>query len=173
MAYHTLLSDYVDLLEDLPGWQQLPPAARDNARSQLLQRMRNGRATRHADGGPQVDAGCAASLISRAFDLSGPHMSIDAACASSLVALALGAAALHAGQIDMAIVGGASYNKFDSLILFSHAQSCSASASRPFDAAADGLISSEGYVVFVLKTLARAQADGDRIEAVIPWHWYF
>ena len=167
LAYHTLLSDYVDLLEDLPGWQQLPTQARDRARADLLERMRTNRPARQADGGPQVDAGCAASLISRAFDLSGPHMSIDAACASSLVALALGAAALHAGQIDMAIVGGASYNKFDSLILFSHAQSCSASASRPFDAAADGLISSEGYVVFVLKTLARAQADGDRIEAVI------
>ena len=167
LAYHTLLSDYVDLLEDLPQWQQLPAEARQRARSQLIERLRAGRPARQSDGGPNVDAGCAASLISLAFGLSGPHMSIDAACASSLVALALGAAALHAGQIDMAIVGGASYNKFDSLILFSHAQSCSASASRPFDAAADGLISSEGYVVFVLKTLARAQADGDRIEAII------
>lgn len=167
MAYHALLTDYVDLLEDLSGWQQLSPDARKYAHSQLLERLRANRPTRQAGGGPTVDAGCAAGLISRAFGLSGPQMSIDAACASSLVALSLGAAALHAGQIDMAIVGGASYNKFDSLILFSHAQSCSASSSRPFDAAADGLISSEGYVVFVLKTLARAQADGDRIEAVI------
>ncbi len=167
LAYHTLLSDYVDLLEDLPQWQQLPAGARQQARHDLLQRLRAQRPTRTADGGPHVDAGCAAGLISRAFNLSGPHMSIDAACASSLVALSLGAAALHAGDIDMAIVGGASYNKFDSLILFSHAQSCSASHSRPFDAAADGLISSEGYVVFVLKTLARAEADHDRIAAVI------
>ncbi len=167
LAYRTLLTDYVDLLEDLPSWQQMPPSARDHVRNQMFERLRASRPVRQADGGPTVDAGCAASLISQAFDLSGPHMSIDAACASSLVALSLGAAALHAGQIDMAIVGGASYNKFDSLILFSHAQSCSASASRPFDAAADGLISSEGYVVFILKTLARAQADGDPIAAVI------
>ncbi|MCC6509686.1 MAG: polyketide synthase, partial [Pirellulaceae bacterium] len=167
IAYHTLLTDYVDLLEDLPPWQSMSESERDEVRSQLLDRLRATRRARTPDGGPMVDAGCAAGLLSRAFGLSGPHMSIDAACASSLVALALSATALHTGQIDMAIVGGASYNKFDSLILFSQAQSCSPNSSRPFDAAADGLISSEGYVVFIMKTLAKAQADGDRIEAVI------
>ncbi len=94
-------------------------------------------------------------------------MTVDAACASSLVSLALAASALQAGQIDMAIVGGASYNKCDSLILFSQAQSCSASGTRPFDASADGLVSAEGYVALVIKTLDRAIADGDSIQAVI------
>jgi acyl transferase domain-containing protein len=70
----------------------------------------------------------------------------------------LAALALLSGQIDLAINGGASFNKVDSRILFSQAQSCSATGSRPFDAAADGLIGSEGYVVLVAKTLARALA---------------
>ena len=52
--------------------------------------------------------------------------------------------------------------KSDSLVLFSHAQSMSATGTRPFDADADGLICSEGYVCLVMKTLPRALADGDR-----------
>ena len=39
--------------------------------------------------------------------------------------------------------------------------------SRPFDADADGLILAEGYVAIVVKTVARALADGDKIQAVI------
>jgi acyl transferase domain-containing protein len=67
----------------------------------------------------------------------------------------------------MAIVGGASYCKSDTLVLFSQAQSLSARGSRPFDADADGLILAEGYAVIVIKTLAKALADGDPIQAVI------
>ena len=92
---------------------------------------------------------------------------VDAACASSLQALSIAAAALQQGRIDMAVVGGASYCKSDTLVLFSHAQSLSAKGSRPFDADADGLILAEGYVSVILKTVARATADGDRILAVI------
>ena len=43
----------------------------------------------------------------------------------------------------------------------------SSTASRPFDADADGLIMSEGYVAVVMKTLERALADGDPIQAVV------
>jgi acyl transferase domain-containing protein len=39
--------------------------------------------------------------------------------------------------------------------------------SCPFGEAADGLITAEGYVALVIKTLSRAIADGDRIRAVI------
>ncbi len=67
----------------------------------------------------------------------------------------------------MAFVGGASYCKSDSLVLFSAAHSVSARGSCPFSAEADGLISAEGYVIVLLKTLAKAEADGDRIYGVI------
>ncbi len=53
------------------------------------------------------------------------------------------------------------------MILFSHAQSCTADRSRPFDNAADGLLSSEGYVALVLQPLARAIAEQRPIQAVI------
>ncbi|MCA9266597.1 MAG: hypothetical protein KDA60_22210, partial [Planctomycetales bacterium] len=134
---------------------------------ELVQRLRAPRPRRRPYGKPYFDANGASNLIAKTLELNGPNMVIDAACASSLVAISMGALALQHGQIDAALVGGASFAKCDSLILFSHAQSCSASGSRPFDEQADGLISSEGYVVLMIKTLERAEADGDTIHAVI------
>ncbi len=121
-----------------------------------------------ADGAPpELASHMAAGIISKGFGLSGPFMAVNAACASSLEALALAARALQRGKIDMAIVGGASVCSTEWLVLFSAAQSLSVSQSRPFDRQADGLVVAEGYVAVVLKTLERALADGDRIEAVI------
>ena len=116
---------------------------------------------------PDVAINMVAGTISKAFGLTGPFMAVNSACASSLQAIHAGVRALQLGRIDMAIVGGASDCKGDSLVLFSHAQSMSETGSRPFDADADGLICSEGYVALVLKTLPRALADGDPIQAVI------
>lgn len=116
---------------------------------------------------PTLGAHVAGAVINRALGLTGPFMAIDAACASSLKGLILGVNAIQQGRLDMAIVGGASYCKSDSLVLFSQAQSVTANSSRPFDSRADGLVASEGYVALVLKTLPRALADGDPIHAVI------
>ena len=109
----------------------------------------------------------AARLVREALRLEGPYLVVDAACASSLQALAIAARALNAGSIDQAIVGGASYCKSDSLVLFSAAQSVSNAGSCPFGKDADGLVTAEGYVALVLKTLSKAVKDGDRIRAVI------
>ncbi|OHB84268.1 MAG: hypothetical protein A2V98_18460 [Planctomycetes bacterium RBG_16_64_12] len=79
----------------------------------------------------------------------------------------MAARSLQLGRIEMAIVGGASLYKPDTLVVFSLAQSMSSSGSRPFDAEADGLIVGEGFGAAVLKTLPRALADGDRIWGVI------
>lgn len=109
----------------------------------------------------------AAKIVHEALALNGPFLVIDAACASSLQALAIGARALARGTIDQAIIGGASYCKADSLVLFSAAQSVSNTGSCPFSDEADGLVTGEGYVALVIKTLARAIADGNKVRAVI------
>ncbi|MGY8770940.1 MAG: beta-ketoacyl synthase N-terminal-like domain-containing protein, partial [Pirellulales bacterium] len=114
-----------------------------------------------------LGASVGAELIVKAYGLDGPCVVIDAACASSHQALMLAFRALQQGNIEMAIAGGASYCKSDSLVLFSQAQSVTTGSSRPFDRDANGLVSSEGYVTFVLKTLPKAIADGDNIRAVI------
>ncbi len=71
------------------------------------------------------------------------------------------------GHVDMAIVGGASDCKGDTLVLFSHARAMSSTGTRPFDSEADGIVCGEGYVALVMKTLDRALDDGDRIWSVI------
>lgn len=116
---------------------------------------------------PNVSGFQAAGLVARALELDGPFMTVNAACASSLQALNIAARALQLGEIDMALVGGAAYLKVDSLVLFSHAQSVSATGSRPFDADADGLVNGEGYVALVIEPLERALAHGRCVHAVI------
>ena len=167
LAFATHAEAIIERLRQVDDFRALPTTEQDAIIAEVTAGVRARRPQRDADGGPHVDAGDGAALVARAFGLNGPHLVIDAACASSLVALHSAALALERGTIDAAIVGGASYAKADSLVLFSQAQSCSAAKSRPFDADADGLIGSEGYVVLVVKTLARAVADGDPIRAVI------
>jgi acyl transferase domain-containing protein len=94
-------------------------------------------------------------------------MSLDTACASSLQALSIAMQSLRLGNIDLAVVGGASCLKQHSLVLFSAARSLTTGASRPFDAGADGLVAAEGYVAMVLKRLDDAVAAGDQIWGVV------
>lgn len=164
LAFRILTPDYVELIDDLDSCCKIPDPA--TFKRELQQRLQEKR-PRRIDGKPFVESHFGAEIISHAFGLTGPAIVVDAACASSLVALALAANTLCSGQTEMAIVGGASYNKADSLILFSQAQSCSPSVSRPFDNRADGLVGSEGYIVLLIKTLERAIADGDTVQAVV------
>ncbi|MBL8830115.1 MAG: SDR family NAD(P)-dependent oxidoreductase, partial [Planctomycetaceae bacterium] len=163
----TLAAHVADFWRDDAIVQTLPPAERSRLVAELAARFESRRPRRNSRGEPLAEAHQVAHYTAEQLGFEGPRLAIDAACASSLVALSSAALALQSGEIDVALVGGASYNKADSLILFSQAQSCSATDSRPFDAAADGLISSEGYVALVVKTLAQAEADGDTIHAVI------
>lgn len=134
--------------------------------AELGEILAQGRPTR-SDSGPKVEARMAAKLVAQELELTGPAMVVDAACASSLAALAIAALALDSGEIEAAIVGGASYAKADSLVLFSQAHSCTNRGSFPFDTRADGLVGSEGAVCIVVKTLQRALDDGDTVKAVI------
>ena len=100
----------------------------------------------------------AAGRIANRLDLGGTNYTVDAACASSLAAVDLGARELEAGTSDMVLAGGvdAIQNPFAYLCFTkTHALSPTGRC-RPFDAAADGIVISEGVA------MRRAQAPGRR-----------
>ncbi|MGW1195291.1 beta-ketoacyl synthase N-terminal-like domain-containing protein [Streptomyces sp. NPDC002536] len=111
----------------------------------------------------------AANRLSYCFDLRGPSLSVDTACSSALVALDRACRTLLDGTSRTALVGGVNVllNPF-SFTGFSHAGMLSPSGRcAAFSAEADGFVRAEGGGVLVLKRLAEALADGDRIHAVV------
>lgn len=166
MVYGTCIEEAAQFLRESPGFQALPSDQQEDAVQELIDSVRSQMPQRGPDSA-DLAIHMVAGTISKAFGLNGPFMAINSACASSLQTIQLAARALQLGRVDMAIVGGASDLKDGSLVLFANAQSMSESGSRPFDENADGLIVAEGYVALVLKTLPRALADGDPIQAIV------
>ncbi|MFM8734154.1 MAG: beta-ketoacyl synthase N-terminal-like domain-containing protein [Pirellulales bacterium] len=167
LVYSTGIDEAASLLAETPVARELLGGSVGDVVADVVEAVRRRYPGRQP--GEKLDLGAlgAAQIVHEALHLSGPFLVVDAACASSLQAMAIGARALLQGGIDQAIVGGASYCKSDSLVLFSAAQSVSNRGSCPFGESADGLITAEGYVALVIKKLSRAIADGDRIRAVI------
>ncbi|HZX48069.1 MAG TPA: SDR family NAD(P)-dependent oxidoreductase [Nitrospirota bacterium] len=111
----------------------------------------------------------AAGRVANRFDLGGVNYTVDAACASSLAAVYSAVRELENGASDMVVVGGADtlQNPF-AYLCFSKTHALSPRGRcRTFDEGADGIVISEGISVIVLKRLADAERDGDRIYAVI------
>ncbi|MER5794811.1 beta-ketoacyl synthase N-terminal-like domain-containing protein [Streptomyces sp. NPDC001980] len=111
----------------------------------------------------------AASRIANRLDLRGPAYTVDAACASSLVAVDQAVTELTAGRCDLMLAGGVHHCHDITLwSVFSQLRALSPSQRiRPFHRDADGILIGEGTGVVVLKRLADAERDGDRVYAVI------
>lgn len=101
--------------------------------------------------------------------LRGPAITVQTACSTSLTAVHLATQSLLGYECDVALAGGVAaeprgrrgYLYRDGGIVSSDGH-C-----RPFDAAAAGTVPSEGVGIVVLKRLADAVRDADRIVAVI------
>jgi acyl transferase domain-containing protein/NAD(P)-dependent dehydrogenase (short-subunit alcohol dehydrogenase family) len=118
---------------------------------------------------PGLLGNVAAGRIANRLDLRGTNCVVDAACASSLGAVNLAILELATGRCDLAVTGGLdTFNDIFMYICFSKTPALSPTGeARPFDAEADGTILGEGLGVVVLKRLADARRDGDRVYAVI------
>ncbi|MEV0431346.1 type I polyketide synthase [Micromonospora sp. NPDC050495] len=110
-----------------------------------------------------------ANRISYALDLRGPSLAVDTACSASLVAVHLACQSLRTGESSLAIAAGVNLILAPGLTLTLDAAGATSPDGRckSFDAAADGYGRGEGCGVLVLKRLADAERDGDRVLAVI------
>ena len=110
-----------------------------------------------------------AGRIANRLDLGGSNYTVDAACASALAAIDVACKELVAGTSDMVLAGGADlHNGVNDYLLFSSVHALSPSGRcRTFDADADGITLGEGIGCLVLKRLADAERDGDRIYGVL------
>ena len=154
-----------------PIWRKaLKEAGVDQATADdVVQRISDGYVPWQENSFPGLLGNVAAGRIANKLDLGGTNCVVDAACASSLSAIHMAGLELAAGRCDVAISGGLdTFNDIFMYMCFSKTPALSPTGNaRPFDSGADGTILGEGLGVVVLKRLADAQRDGDRIYAII------
>lgn len=145
------------------------PDADEAALKLLHQTLREKLPRFNSDMAPGLVPNVMTGRIANKLDLKGPNYIIDAACAASLLSVQAAREELCSGRSDLMLAGGVNaaipaevYSIFTQLGALS-----ALGRVRPFDAEGDGTLLAEGLGVIVLKRLADAEADGDRIYALI------
>jgi acyl transferase domain-containing protein/phosphopantetheinyl transferase len=123
----------------------------------------------NAQTSPGMVSSIMSGRIANRLDLGGRNYCVDGACASSLLAIEHAASGLARGTCDAALAGGVhvSLNPLVMMMFTQLGALSPADAVKPFSTAAGGTLLCEGVGVVVLKRLADAQRDGNRIYCVI------
>ncbi|EKJ99834.1 Male sterility domain-containing protein [Rhodopirellula baltica SH28] len=167
LAMATMAETAMELVDQVPSMHHIESDLRKHVKGTVASAIRRDRPRYEPGHSPAFNAYSAASLAARLMGFEGRREVIDAACSSSLLALQHAASAIAANRLDLAIVGGATFNNVDNLALFSQSGACSETGSFPFDNRASGLISSEGYVAVVVARRSVAEANGLPIFATL------
>ncbi|MEU9558233.1 SDR family NAD(P)-dependent oxidoreductase [Streptomyces fumanus] len=123
--------------------------------------------------GPATPTGVSMTMLAARlayfFDWRGPALTMDTACSSSLVAFHQACVALTRGECDLAVAGGVNVMGVPATTtLMAKGQFLSPdSRCKSFDHRANGYVRSEGAGLVLLKPLAAALRDGDRVHAVV------
>ena len=154
-----------------PKWREAlrESGVADDVAQDVLDRMADSYVPWQENSFPGLLGNVVAGRIANRLDLHGTNCVVDAACASSLSAVHLASLELATGKADVVVTGGAdTFNDIFMFMCFSKTPALSPSGdSKPFDANGDGTILGEGIGMVVLKRLADAERDGDRVYAVI------
>ena len=119
---------------------------------------------------PRTVANNPAGEVTMNMGITGPHYTIGAACAAGNAGLIQACYMLKLGEVDFALAGGVS-ESIHTFGIFASFKSQGAlgqhadpnQASRPFDAARNGIVVSEGGAIFTLERLEDAVTRGARI----------
>ncbi len=160
--------EFANALQDVTEFQDLPEPVRQAILEQWRRRMNEHAPEITEDTMPGELANIMAGRVGNVFNLRGPNFIADAACASSFAAVNAAVDMLAEHHADAFIAGGVDRNMgAGAFVKFCKIGALSATGSRPFAAGADGFVMGEGSASFLLKRLADAERDGDRIYAVI------
>ncbi len=163
-----MFPEFVHGLAGVPDFGALPA----DLRTTILRRWQEAMDARlpviTEDSMPGELANIISGRVANLLNLRGPNFTTDAACASSFAAIDSAVALLTDGRCDAVITGGVDRNMGpSSFVKFCKIGALSATGTRPFGDGADGFVMGEGAAAFVLKRLADAERDGDRIYAVL------
>ena len=155
-------------LDGAPSFAALPPDVRAAISAELHARMEADLPPTNEDTMPGELGNCLAGRVANLFNLRGPNFVVDAACASAMAAMDASIQGLLDHQFDTVVTGGVDRNMgVASFIKFCAIGALSSTGTRPYADGADGFVMGEGAGLFLLKRLADAERDGDRIYAVV------
>ncbi|MDJ0787631.1 MAG: beta-ketoacyl synthase N-terminal-like domain-containing protein, partial [Myxococcota bacterium] len=156
------------VLSQAPSFDALPEDVRSAIQGEVRERFSAGIPEINEDTMPGELSNCMAGRIANLFDLHGPNFVCDAACAAALSAIDAASEGLIEREYDTVLVGGVDRNMGpEPYVKFSKIGALSATGTRPYADGADGFVMGEGAAFFLLKRLADAEANGDRIYAVL------
>jgi malonyl CoA-acyl carrier protein transacylase len=162
------LPEYLEALRELEAFQHLPPEVQRTLLEGVAAKVRAKLPPITEDTMPGELANIIAGRVANVFNFSGANFVTDAACASSLAALQAAIEGLNNYQFDAVLTGGVDGNmSIDAYVKFCKIGALSPDGSRPFAEGANGFVMGEGAAIFLLKRLADAERDGDKIYAVI------
>ena len=117
--------------------------------------------------GPQAKSSTVADALALHLGATGPRATVMNACSSSLLALGMAWERLAAGELDLALAGGAEGLCRTTYGGFSCLKAVDPRKCRPFSRDRAGLNLGEGAVQLLLEPLERAQARGAVIFAEV------
>src|SRR5690242_20521874 len=167
-ALRVYFPEYARELEHSASFASLPESVRRDITRELHARMGKRLPEITEDSMPGELANCIAGRIANIYNFHGPNYVVDAACASAMAALSSAAEGLVENDFDAVITGGIDRNMgASSFVKFCKIGALSATGTRPYAEGADGFVMGEGAAMFLLKRLADAERDGDKIYAVL------
>ena len=160
--------EYARELMESGSFAGLPPSVRSDIVRELHERMGKHLPEITEDSMPGELANCIAGRIANVFNFHGPNYVCDAACASAMAAIGAASEGLIQNDYDLVVTGGIDRNMgVSTFVKFCKIGALSATGTRPYAEGADGFVMGEGTALFVLKRLADAERDQDKIYAVL------
>jgi acyl transferase domain-containing protein/NAD(P)-dependent dehydrogenase (short-subunit alcohol dehydrogenase family) len=160
--------EYARELAGSASFAALPQTVRRDITRELHDRMGKLLPEITEDSMPGELANCIAGRIANLYNFHGPNYVVDAACASAMAAISSAVEGLVENDFDVAVCGGIDRNMgAPTFVKFCKIGALSATGTRPYAEGADGFVMGEGAAIFLLKRLADAERDGDKIYAVL------